>query len=103
MPDRTSQTLISIIQLLVTPGTKMITYNWRAYFQTEALEFPHLSVNHNMNFWRRAKVIFLSTAKDTRKRNSRLGEHILKKITFGIIFYCNAEWSSLNGKIYRHF
>ncbi|XP_035226609.1 uncharacterized protein LOC118198937 [Stegodyphus dumicola] len=48
--DGTAQTLISVIQEWIRPGTTIITDCWRAYRSLDTLGFDHLTVNHSISF-----------------------------------------------------
>lgn len=48
--NRRSETLIPIIQKYVQPGTTIISDCWPAYSRLEEVGFPHLTVNHSVEF-----------------------------------------------------
>lgn len=51
VPDRSSNTLIPIIEQFILPGSTIITDCWPSYNQLGVNEmFTHLSVNHSLNF-----------------------------------------------------
>lgn len=49
VPDRTSETLLTIIKEYVLPGTIM-TDCWPSYSTLSENDYQHLSVNHQINF-----------------------------------------------------
>jgi hypothetical protein len=50
VPDRSSETLHSVISSHVAPGSKVITDMWKGYLNVERLSMTHLTVNHSVNF-----------------------------------------------------
>ena len=48
--DRSAATLLPIIQRFITPGTTVISDEWRAYRQISSLGLAHQTVNHSLNF-----------------------------------------------------
>lgn len=48
--DRTANTLIDIIKEYILPGTTVISDCWKAYSSLNNEGFPHLTVNHSVNF-----------------------------------------------------
>ena len=48
--DRSSDTLVPIIQAMVKPGTTIMTDEWRAYTALNDHGFQHLTVNHSIHF-----------------------------------------------------
>ena len=48
--DRSSDTLVPIIQAMVKPGTTIMTDEWRAYTAFNDRGFQHLTVNHSIHF-----------------------------------------------------
>lgn len=51
VPDRSADTLISILHRYILPGTIIYSDMWRSYSNIrETLEFEHLTVNHSINF-----------------------------------------------------
>lgn len=50
VPDRTSETLLSIIQRRIAPGTKILSDGWAAYQSLSTLGYEHEVVNHSINF-----------------------------------------------------
>lgn len=50
VPDRSSATLLGIIQNRILPGTTIISDCWRAYDCLASQGYQHLRVNHSINF-----------------------------------------------------
>jgi hypothetical protein len=51
VPDRSAETLLSVIADHVAEGSIIMTDLWRGYSGlTDLLGFPHLTVNHNLEF-----------------------------------------------------
>lgn len=50
VPNRTSATLLTVIQNWIKPGTTIISDCWKAYDCLNKEGFKHLRVNHKMNF-----------------------------------------------------
>jgi len=51
VPDRTAQTLLSIIEQHVAPGSIVLTDLWSGYFGlSQTLHMQHLTVNHSLYF-----------------------------------------------------
>ncbi|EFA11730.1 putative transposase-like protein [Tribolium castaneum] len=50
IPDRTSETLLSIIKERILPGTTIMSDYWRAYDCLSQEHYHHLTVNHSLNF-----------------------------------------------------
>ena len=50
VPERSTATLLPIIQGAIRQGTTVVPYLWRAYGGVTAMEFNHLTVNHSINF-----------------------------------------------------
>ena len=48
--NRTTSTLLPIIQQYVRPGTTVLSDEWRAYSQIPSLGMTHQTVNHSLNF-----------------------------------------------------
>ncbi|XP_014790296.1 uncharacterized protein LOC106883699 [Octopus bimaculoides] len=48
--DRSSDTLLEIIQDRILPGTTIISDLWRSYNTLNTLGYRHLTVNHSINF-----------------------------------------------------
>lgn len=48
--DRTANTLVSIINENILPGTTIISDCWKAYSSLNSEGFTHLTVNHSVNF-----------------------------------------------------
>ena len=48
--DRSTETLLPIIQESIKPGTIIFSDCWRAYNWLEAEGFKHLTVNHSLHF-----------------------------------------------------
>lgn len=50
--DRTADTLLSLIQEYILPGTEIISDGWPAYFRINQLpeQYTHLVVNHSENY-----------------------------------------------------
>ncbi|KCZ78255.1 hypothetical protein H311_00718, partial [Anncaliia algerae PRA109] len=48
--NRSSDTLKSIIQEKILPGTLIISDEWRGYWGLEELGYFHCTVNHSQNF-----------------------------------------------------
>ena len=47
---RDKQTLLSIIQQWIEPGTIIVSYCWKAYSKLEAHGYEHRTVNHSVEF-----------------------------------------------------
>ena len=98
VPDRTAETLLTIIRNKIRPGTTIATDGWASYSSIESmgLEYRHLTVNHSENFvnpennlahtqnvesmWRWLKRKFKTTTKDSNKRIARLGEFCYRRV-----------------------
>lgn len=50
VPNRSAQTLVSIIKNRIEPGTTIISDCWRAYDCLKNEDYNHLTVNHTYNF-----------------------------------------------------
>ena len=50
VPSRNAETLISIIQRWVAPGTTIMTDQWGAYNSLSPCGYDHRTVNHSQNF-----------------------------------------------------
>lgn len=53
VPDRTAETLLSVIRECINPGTTIISDKWSAYKEIKeipGMNFTHLTVNHSENF-----------------------------------------------------
>ena len=50
IPDRTSRTLLGLIETWIEPGTLVISDRWRAYQRLDERDYQHLTVNHSHHF-----------------------------------------------------
>ena len=50
VPNRTTQTLLPIIQTYILPGTTVLSDEWRAYRRITSIGMIHKTVNHSVNF-----------------------------------------------------
>jgi len=50
VPDRSSETLLSVIQDKILEGTTIISDCWKSYNCLSEHNFQHLTVNHTYNF-----------------------------------------------------
>ena len=50
VPNRTTQTLLPIIQKYVLPGTTVLSDEWRSYRRITSIGMIHKTVNHSVNF-----------------------------------------------------
>lgn len=48
--DRTTQTLLPIIQKYIRPGTTVMSDEWRSYRRITSIGMVHETVNHSLNF-----------------------------------------------------
>uniref|UniRef100_A0A0B7BNS8 ISXO2-like transposase domain-containing protein n=1 Tax=Arion vulgaris TaxID=1028688 RepID=A0A0B7BNS8_9EUPU len=92
--DRTAATLLPIIQAHISPGTTIVSDQWRAYNGVaNIVGYDHLTVNHSRNFvdpitgahthhierlWR--------SAKEENKRRNGTRRHLLES------YLCEFMW-----------
>ena len=50
IPDRTSETLLGLIETWIEPGTLIISDCWKAYDRLNERDFEHATVNHSLHF-----------------------------------------------------
>ena len=50
VPDRTTATLMPLINQYIRPGSTIISDQWRAYRGIQVAGFSHQTVNHSRNF-----------------------------------------------------
>jgi transposase-like protein len=50
VPDRTADTLMTIIRDWIEPGTTVISDSWAAYRDVGAQGYTHRTVNHSIQF-----------------------------------------------------
>lgn len=50
VPDRSSETLLSVIQRKIKSGTTITSDCWKAYDCLNHEDYKHLTVNHKINF-----------------------------------------------------
>jgi hypothetical protein len=50
VPDRTADTLTTIIRDWIEPGTTVVSDCWGAYENLDSLGYTHRTVNHSIHF-----------------------------------------------------
>jgi len=50
VPDRTADTLVTIIRDWIKPGTTIISDQWAAYRNLDSHGYTHCTVNHSLQF-----------------------------------------------------
>nr|XP_015839716.1 PREDICTED: LOW QUALITY PROTEIN: uncharacterized protein LOC107398813 [Tribolium castaneum] len=91
IPDRTSETLLSIIKERILPRTTIISDCWTAYDCLSQEHYYHLIVNHSLNFV--DPVHTLKTSKDVgwkceEKCRGQTAAKIITKATWPKHFSC---------------
>jgi len=94
VPDKSSETLLSVIKNKILEGTTIISDCWKSYNCLSEHNFQHLTVNHTYNFvdpetnahtqniertWRDAKSNIPRYGRSTEHMDSYIAEFLFKR------------------------
>jgi len=65
VPDRTTDTLMTIIRDWIEPGSTVISDSWAAYHDLGAQGYTHQTVNHSIQFVDPTTVAHTNTTEST--------------------------------------
>ena len=77
VPDRSTATLLPIIQQFVLPGTRILSDEWAAYFVLQTQGYDHGTVNYSEHFVDPVTQVHTNTVEGSRgivKKRLRRGQ-----------------------------
>lgn len=95
VPNRTTQTLIPIIQRWILPGTTIISDQWAAYNTLPTLGYLHFTVNHTQNF------VDPQTGATTNHVEA-FWSRIKRRLKYISSSQGDMKWSHLDEACYKH-